>query len=236
MYDRVYVELAEATHYYPETSLNDTLYLNPDNILLTDGENYTIDGIVQHIQSIINGFCFYNVSIEKCPVLDVQVGRMITIGKYQTIAVTDWKYQQGWIGGYEIDVQTSKQEETKILDNSKELIRRISIKVDRNNNEIRQEISDTNGQISRLMQDASGLTGYFANASGAKYIRLTADGIQVSKDNDSSSVNITENGVDIYNDDHIKVASMKANEFDTTNWVYSETRNGNCLNIYKRRV
>ena len=63
--DRVYVELAEATHYYPQTGTYDTVYLNPSNILLTDSSGYTIENIVRHIQQEIDGFEFYNISVEK---------------------------------------------------------------------------------------------------------------------------------------------------------------------------
>jgi hypothetical protein len=90
--------------------------------------------------------------------------------------------------------------------------------------------------VTKIIQDASSLTGYFESLNSSKYIRLSSDGIQVSKDLQSGSVNITDDGVYIKDDDGLKVAEMKANEFDTTNWIYSETRNGSCLNIYKRRV
>ena len=64
---------------------------------------------------------------------------------------------------------------------------------------------------------------------------MSADGIQVSKTpSDDSSLNITDDGIYIKDSDQVVVASMKANEFDTTNWVYLETRNGNCLNIFRR--
>lgn len=262
-YDRVYIELAEATVYYPETSENDTLYLNPENILFNDTEQYSRENIVQHIYSLVNGLQFYNLKIDDMPINpNVRAGQILSIDtgdflstqdeKYiltdegekivvskgkplQTIITIDWNYSSMWLGGIELDVRSSSQEETKII-KEEEKRRRLDIRVNRQLGEIRQRVTTNEGEISQIIQDASGLEGYFANASGARYIKLSSEGIRISESAESSYVIINEDGVDFYNDDQVRVASMRANEFDTTWWIYSETRNGNCLNIYRRRT
>ena len=240
--ERVYCELGTGTYYYPEeyTGDHDTLYLNPDNVLITDSGDYTRESVVQHIYEVMNGYEFYSVKTSRCAIYqDQMAGDRLSFSldgkEYYSIAQIDWDFNVEWYGGYECEVETKKQQETQITQTD-EKIRNVSIKVDRVAGTIEQQISDTNDNVSTIIQNAQSLTGYFSSASGAKYIRLTSEGIQVSKDSESSSVNITDDGVYIRDSDQVVVASMKANEFDTTNWIYSETRNGNCLNIYKRRA
>lgn len=271
-FDRVALNNGVDTSYYP-TSVggdHDTLYINPDNILITDTDNYTRDDIIQHIYEQINGLEFYNITTSRCEIDDtVRAGDLICFNFYgydsladiegsvlltselqellvsqesaqaitsiYTIAQYNWDYNVNWTGGYELDVDNTQQEETQIV-TEKDRIRRLSIKVDKENGEIIQQISNLEGDVTKIIQDAFSLTGYFESLNSSKYIRLSSDGIQVSKDLQSGSVNITDDGVYIKDDDGLKVAEMKANEFDTTNWIYSETRNGSCLNIYKRRV
>ena len=262
-YDRVYLELAQATVFYPETSENDTLYLNPENILFNDAEQYSREAIVQHIYSLINGLKFYNLSITRCPIngflragqiikianskflatrndfyIKDQNGKMLEISESNpllTMINVNWNYNSMWLGGYDLDLQSSMQEETQVV-TEKEKRRRLEIKVNRELGEITQRITSNEGEISQLIQDASGLEGYFSNAAGAKYIRLSAEGIVIRESPDSAYAVIDENGFYCYNDDQVRVAAMKENEFDTTNWIFSETRNGNCLNFYKRRT
>lgn len=271
-FDRVALNNGVDTSYYPisATGDGDTLYINPDNILITDTGNYTRDGIIQHIYEQVNGLDFYNFTTSRCQIddtvkpgdfigfsfpdydslADIEGNVLLTSELQQllvsqastsdsvviyTIGQFDWNYNINWTGGYELNVTSSEQEETQIV-TEKDRIRRLSIKVDKENGEILQQISDLDGNMTKLIQDASSLTGYFESLNSSKYIRLSSDGIQVSKDLESGSVNITDVGVYIKNDDGIKVAEMKENEFDTTNWIYSETRNGNCLNIYRRKV
>ena len=243
--DRVYVELAEATHYYPQSSTYDTVYLNPDNYLITDSSGYSIENILMHIQQHIDGFEFYNISVEKMSVWDLGdfplAGYMInfTLGEgqeqvtYPSIMQCDYTYNGGWSGGLIVDLNTDKQQETSI--SLGDIVNNVTIKVDRELGIIERTVANTAGDVSQLIQDAQNLTGYFSNVQGTKYIRLSADGIQVSKTpSDDASLNITDDGIYIKDSDQVVVASMKANEFDTTNWVYSETRNGTCLNIFRR--
>jgi hypothetical protein len=75
------------------SSEGDTLYLDPDNILITDSGSYTIQDTVDHIYSIVNEFNFYNIKVEKCPVLpNIRAGQCINIGTTPTIVQIDWTY------------------------------------------------------------------------------------------------------------------------------------------------
>ena len=148
--DRVYVELASATKFYPASTNNDTLYLNPENILFNDAQGYTIDGIIQHIYSIVNGLEFYNIKIDNCITLpNVRACQIIQFGESGNwtpfLCTVNFSYNTAWRGGYETDLDCKLQEETQIV-TSAELVKRINIKVDREAGEIRQEISDLDAQ------------------------------------------------------------------------------------------
>lgn len=168
-YDRVYLELGTATMFYPVSTENDTLRLNPDNILLTGNEDYETQTILKHIQSIINGFCFYNIDIAKCPIdPDVRAGQLIGVGGWQNlqtsagvdlqtsagddilvteddyaafICTIDYEYNAGWLGGYRIELDNTVQNETHIV-TAKELVKRLQINVDRELGVIQQSIAD----------------------------------------------------------------------------------------------
>lgn len=102
---------------------------------------------------------------------------------------------------------------------------------------IQTTVNGTSAQVSQIIQNAESVTGYFSNMEGSKYIRMSPRGIQVSETPDSvAQALITPSSFSVINDQNVEVVSMKANEFNTTNWVYSETRNGNCLNIFRRRT
>lgn len=286
-YDRVYVELAEATQYYPDSSDNDTLYLNPDNIFLTGGGDYSTQDILQHIQSVINGFCFYNMNIEKCLInADVRAGQLIGLaswgylktsdGKYLTtsdnkkimisgdvfapfICTIDYEYNVGWSGGYVLELENKKQQETHIV-TAKELVRRLTINVDRELGLIQQSVANiTDGvatQITAVEQRADGLEVRVAsNEAGISENadRLTAfetsvsiqdDGVRVSQGTEGSYTKFTDSGMDIFVDNE-KVAWAQADGFyakellvasDNSSSKWHIVENGNNLTFYKEEM
>ena len=155
-FGRVYVELAEATQYYPDKSNLDTLYLDPNNILLSDSGNYTIQGIVKHIHGVINGFEFYDVSVEKCPILpNVRACQIITIDKYPTLATIEWGYNLSFFGGYELQLDSNLQEETTVSDTAMlAKLKKIKIQVDREIGQISQQITDVNKSMATVSKKA----------------------------------------------------------------------------------
>lgn len=155
-FGRVYVELAEATQYYPDKSNLDTLYLDPNNILLSDSGNYTIQGIVKHIQGVINGFEFYDVSVDKCPILpNVRACQIITIDKYPTLVTIEWNYNLSFFGGYELQLDSNLQEETTVNDAAMlAKLKKIKIQVDREIGQISQQITDVNKSMTTVTKKA----------------------------------------------------------------------------------
>lgn len=155
-YGRVYVELAEATQYYPDKSNLDTLYLDPNNILLSDSGNYTIQGIVKHIQGVINGFEFYDVSVDKCPILpNVRACQIITIDKYPTLVTIEWNYNLSFFGGYELQLDSNLQEETTVNDTAMlAKLKKIKIQVDREIGQISQQITDVSKSMTTVTKKA----------------------------------------------------------------------------------
>lgn len=174
---RVYVELATATQYYPQTTSDDTLYLNPDNILFTDSQGYTIENTIKHIYDSINGFMFYNMAIEQCPIdPNVRAGQIISVGGWSRLLTSDgdyiltsdgnkilvtegllvpficsidWKYNTQWMGGYTTDLDCKVQEETQIVDTKKKLSR-ITIKVDRELGVISQSVAQLDDDLNEV--------------------------------------------------------------------------------------
>lgn len=184
-FGRVYVELAEATQYYPDKSNLDTLYLDPNNILLSDSGNYTIQGIVKHIHGVINGFEFYDVSVEKCPILpNVRACQIITIDKYPTLATIEWGYNLSFFGGYELQLDSNLQEETTVSDTAMlAKLKKIKIQVDREIGQISQQITDVNksmATVSKKADDAS----LVANSA-----KDTADSASAKADDVAGAVN-----------------------------------------------
>lgn len=167
-YGRVYVELAEATQYYPDKSNLDTLYLDPNNILLSDSGNYTIQGIVKHIQGVINGFEFYDVSVDKCPILsNVRACQIITIDKYPTLVTIEWNYNLSFFGGYELQLDSNLQEETTVSDTAMlAKLKKIKIQVDREIGQISQQITDVNKSMTTVIKKADDANTKTDNIAG----------------------------------------------------------------------
>ena len=80
-------------------------------------------------------------------------GQVVTftdgINNYPTIVGYDLTYNGGWYGGYNLDVATKKQEETQTIGTS-EKIRKLSIKVDRDNNKITQLAQETSDNTEKI--------------------------------------------------------------------------------------
>lgn len=146
--DRVYIEYGAGTRYYPNpySGNGNTLYLNPDNVLITDSGEYTVDEVIQHIYSLINGFEFYSIKTNLCQVYQDQFPGDMLLYKlnnetYPSIAQIDWDFNIKWNGGYNCTVETKKQEETRV-DGFTEKMRKVNIKVDREIGLISQQVTD----------------------------------------------------------------------------------------------
>ena len=240
-YDRVYLELASGTYYYPETSEKDTLYLNPDNILFTSGGAYPYQTVIEHIQAQINGFNFYNIEVERCPIPDTLCCETVVFdfqgNKYPTLWQVSYDYNIHWYGGLSCILEGSSQEESKIIsdaEKAKKGVKALSIVVDRELGQIKQRVSDTEGNISEIIQDAEGLTGIFKNAEGAKYIHGSVDGITIESDEEGGTkLNLDNDGAFIQDSNGNEVTSMQKDKFKTSEWVMTQTSDNTVFNIYR---
>lgn len=146
---KVVYELGTLKYEFGDETGN-TLYLNGENVYITE------ESEVEAIYNEIKDFEFYSFSTSNCPIdYSVKTGDIITftdgINDYPTIAQYDLEYFGDWIGGYNLDVNTEKQEETKII-GDKDRIKNIQIIVDRQNNTITQVVSDIDEQNTKIAQ------------------------------------------------------------------------------------
>ena len=146
---RVIYELGTLKYEFGDETGN-TLYLNPDNVYITT------ESEVEAIYNDIKDFEFYSFSTDNCPIdYDIKAGDIITftdgVNTYPTIAQYELNYFGGWIGGYDLDINTERQEETQIIGNS-EKIKNIQIIVDRQNNTITQVVTEVDEQNTKIAQ------------------------------------------------------------------------------------
>lgn len=128
----------------------DTLYLQSDNVYIVN------ETIVENIYNNIKDFEFYIIDAPQAPMdSTVKAGDVITFndnGKlYPTIAQYSMSYAGGWTGGYQLKVNTERQQETQITRTSQQ-VRNIQTKVDRLNNE-----------FSVIAEEIEKLTDYIRN-------------------------------------------------------------------------
>lgn len=222
--DRVYVELATDTRYYPQTGTYDTLYLNSNNILLTDTTQYPLNSIIQHIYSVVNGLIFVDMKIERCPVTTARACQMLKLTNFGTdipfICVIDYDYNVNWYGGYDSQFDNKVQEESK-TGGEGNLSRRISIIVDRELGTITQEINELSDNInsaqSSFSQTANSLemrvsanenainntdpNNLGLNQRMTEYqtvVNIQADGVRISQGTTGAYVKFTASGMEIY--------------------------------------
>ena len=121
----------------------DTYYINTSNVYITE------QSIVEEIYDRINGYTFFNFKTSNCPLDDIEIGSNIIVydgaEEYPTIAqiTNEVSYSGGyWIGGIELDVNTTSQEETKLKGQELRL-KHLQTIVDRNTNTITQVVAET---------------------------------------------------------------------------------------------
>ena len=146
---RVVYELGALKYEFGDDTGN-TLYLNPDNVYITE------ESEVEDIYNELVDFEFYSFSTSNCPIdYDIIAGDVITftdgINSYPTIAQYNLEYFGGWIGGYDLDINTERQEETQLI-GDKENIRNLKIIVDRQNNTITQVVEEVGEQNTKIAQ------------------------------------------------------------------------------------
>lgn len=182
--ERVGYEQGSASIYQPINQVEfNTVYINPDNVLITDSSGFTREDIINHIYSKINGFEFYSIKINRCQVdqnaiagdnlivkiieqcklttpdgkfITDELGRKIIVALEKglpTIIQTNWDFNSRWNGGYELEIDSLQQEETQIVDNAVKQVRKLKITVDRELGKITQQVSEVNNKIEKTNSD-----------------------------------------------------------------------------------
>lgn len=151
---RVVYELGAVKWEYG-TDTGNTLYLNSDNVFITEQSE------VQAIFNDINNFEFYSFTTRNAPIdYTIPVGSIVTFtdgtNNYPTIIQYDLEYFGDWIGGYNLDVKTERQEETKIIPTA-EHIKNLQITVNRHEGEIESKVQKDE-VISTINQSAEAVT------------------------------------------------------------------------------
>ena len=149
---RVVYELGTLKYEYGDETGN-TLYLNSDNVFITESSE------VESIYNEIQGFEFYNFTTTNCPIdFNIRAGQIITFtdgeNDYPTIVGYELSYYGDWYGGYSLDVESTKQEETQIVSTDKK-IKNLTVIVNREANAITQvieEVGEQNNKISQITQ------------------------------------------------------------------------------------
>ena len=161
---RVVYELGALKYEFGNETGN-TLYLNSDNVFITE------ESEVQAIYNDIKDFEFYSFETGNCPIdYSVKAGDIITFtdgtNNYPTIAQYELEYFGTWIGGYSLNINTERQEETKVVGNT-EKIKNLQIIADRDANAIMQLV-ETTEEIEHQFETLQDIDGF---AEG-KYIYL----------------------------------------------------------------
>lgn len=130
----------------------DTYYINTSNVYVIN------EDVVNDIYEDIVDFEFYNFEVDNLPDVNLNAGDIVEftdgVGTYKTIIQFSNIYLSGdyWFGGISLKVDTTKQEETQIIDNLKR-IKSIQNIVDRDSNTITTLITET----TRLNDENAGL-------------------------------------------------------------------------------
>lgn len=171
-----------------------TIYLDTDNVFITSEE------VVENIYNAIVGFEFYLVNVPDAPIdSSIRAGDIITftdgVNDYPTIAQYSTSYNGGWTGGYLLNVQTKKQEETQIIGIDKK-ISSIKTIVDRANaslNIISEQTDENSSNIADLTIESNKISTTVSSLDTSINGDEKTDANLITLSDD----NITENGLTI---------------------------------------
>ena len=155
----------------------ETLYLNSQNVYINDETTFN------NIANQILNFEFYCFSTGNCEIKsNVRAGDLINFtdgtNNYQTIAQYSLNYVGGLNGGYELNINSKKQEETKIVGVG-EQYKRLSVKIDRDKNEILETVES---QISGVEKEinptdtSSNSSIYLEDSAEAELVNFELEG------------------------------------------------------------
>lgn len=172
---RVVYELGTLKYEFGDESGN-TLYLNSDNVFITEKSE------VEEIYNDLKDFTFYNFTTSNCPIdFNIKAGQIVTIidengNRYPTIVGYELTYYGDWYGGYSLDINSEKQEETKVI-GAQEKIKSLKSVVDRNTNSITQLTQETSEHEEKIVQQQQDIDGIKQTVSNTAEYKRNAEGI-----------------------------------------------------------
>ena len=151
-----------------------TLYINSENVFIINQEQ------INKIYNSVKGFAFYSVSTENCPINEeVKAGDVITFidgeNKYPTIATIDLEYNVGWFGGYSLEINTERQDETELIGNNnkiKSIVSRLNRDeatlevISKQTDEHEEQIGKLEVGFNEISQEVSETINFIRNVSG----------------------------------------------------------------------
>ena len=129
----------------------DTLYLQSENVYIVN------ESIVENIYNNIKDFEFYIINVPNAPMdSSIRAGDVINFEDgsktYPTIAQYLMNYYGGWTGNYKLQVNTNRQEETKILGKQDQILA-IKTDIDRANATLKitsEKVDENTSDIANL--------------------------------------------------------------------------------------
>ena len=151
-----------------------TLYINSENVFIINQEQ------INKIYNSVKGFTFYSVSTKNCPINEeVKAGDVITFidgeNKYPTIATIDLEYNVGWFGGYSLEINTERQDETELIGNNnkiKSIVSRLNRDeatlevISKQTDEHEEQIGKLEVGFNEISQEVSETINFIRNVSG----------------------------------------------------------------------
>ena len=151
-----------------------TLYINSENVFIINQEQ------INKIYNSVKGFAFYSVSTKNCPINEeIKAGDVITFidgdNKYPTIATIDLEYNVGWFGGYSLEINTERQDETELIGNNnkiKSIISRLNRDeatlevISKQTDEHEEQIGKLEVGFNEISQEVSETINFIRNVSG----------------------------------------------------------------------
>lgn len=174
----------------------ETLYLNAENVYITDQD------VFDNIADEIIGLEFYNFSTGNCVVdYTATCGKLIKFvdssnNEYVSISQYSHDYNGGWLGGYELKLDSVFQNETKI-EGTEDKIRAVKVIQNRQENQlniIAEEVNGYESEISELQVNQNSISSSVSAVS--LKIDETDSDLQAYKEQVSSQFTQTTNSFD----------------------------------------
>ncbi len=208
----------------------DTVYVDVNNTFIK-GTDEEITAFITNIYQAVKDFTYYGITIGKLPIPVSNVGELVNFklntNTYPTIWGFNQSYNTQWTGGITLNIKSSKQTETKVIDKTTNTI-----------NSIRTEVNRQNGTISLIGQQQSEIENKLIHFQ----VRAAQSDVIVTNQSTETPTSYTSfqgDGMSIYVDE-VKVAEATASRFNCNqglgvqDWVIQQDSNGNTLNFFRK--